>query len=642
MATRNPVSVETILTFDNRDAQSQWSEVWSTTHIPGMDNASGGDGLSGIQGRKKLRFGALILGTFLTMHCRVTASALTGGVFVFILFHILATVTLANPLRHFEVYLGQWSISGPGRAFRILPMFEGLGIAICINALVRAIICCTMAAICAIYVVYSVSDSKLPFSYCRDFDLRPYDPIQKDISLRMLRESRFSLVTAGTEEEEIHNEAVTVGIRDFAWRNASKLKSKRKRPILKHTTRKNYHHKIEICNESYTIGYPILYSTPAYNFFYVEVVLFREDYYFGHFNITLMIALIVVWICLWLLMIWERIAHKRLIFNNVQTWLIVIPWLWVVVLIITSTTHLLALPKLMRKTFRIGGKEILAGLADAFEVAVYIHSAGVGTELIHGKGLNHYATGHIDPHLNGENVWHSGLLLLMTGLHSSGAAICAIVDNIQPNNKNGYDMRESTLWIIPMYSKCILINGYSHAASVAIFSGLTFSYMAVAYVLLKTSLHIIFEYKVKLVFAEQVVVAGIILTCMGLSFLFATSGGVALLESVDALMTGISTPFVCILELVAILYVYRGRDFVSDMNIATEENACSSRIDTQWQIIPIITLVTLIIKLSVVFVAELPKMSLAYAAAALVAVVIAGPLRAARNAVVFWRARRHK
>nr|XP_032516497.1 uncharacterized protein LOC116769488 isoform X2 [Danaus plexippus plexippus] len=593
MATRNPVSVETILTFDNRDAQSQWSEVWSTTHIPGMDNASGGDGLSGIQGRKKLRFGALILGTFLTMHCRVTASALTGGVFVFILFHILATVTLANPLRHFEVYLGQWSISGPGRAFRILPMFEGLGIAICINALVRAIICCTMAAICAIYVVYSVSDSKLPFSYCRDFDLRPYDPIQKDISLRMLRESRFSLVTAGTEEEEIHNEAVTVGIRDFAWRNASKLKSKRKRPILKHTTRKNYHHKIEICNESYTIGYPILYSTPAYNFFYVEVVLFREDYYFGHFNLTLMIALIVVWICLWLLMIWERIAHKR-------------------------------------------------GLADAFEVAVYIHSAGVGTELIHGKGLNHYATGHIDPHLNGENVWHSGLLLLMTGLHSSGAAICAIVDNIQPNNKNGYDMRESTLWIIPMYSKCILINGYSHAASVAIFSGLTFSYMAVAYVLLKTSLHIIFEYKVKLVFAEQVVVAGIILTCMGLSFLFATSGGVALLESVDALMTGISTPFVCILELVAILYVYRGRDFVSDMNIATEENACSSRIDTQWQIIPIITLVTLIIKLSVVFVAELPKMSLAYAAAALVAVVIAGPLRAARNAVVFWRARRHK
>lgn len=41
------------------------------------------------------------------------------------LFLILATVALANPLRHFEVYLGQWSISGPGRAFRVLPLFEG-------------------------------------------------------------------------------------------------------------------------------------------------------------------------------------------------------------------------------------------------------------------------------------------------------------------------------------------------------------------------------------------------------------------------------------------------------------------------------------------------------------------------------------
>lgn len=32
---------------------------------------------------------------------------------------------LGNPLRHFEVYLGQWSISGPGRAFRIIPMLDG-------------------------------------------------------------------------------------------------------------------------------------------------------------------------------------------------------------------------------------------------------------------------------------------------------------------------------------------------------------------------------------------------------------------------------------------------------------------------------------------------------------------------------------
>lgn len=45
---------------------------------------------------------------------------------VFMMFLIMATAALANPLRHFEVYLGQWSISGPGRAFRILPMFEGM------------------------------------------------------------------------------------------------------------------------------------------------------------------------------------------------------------------------------------------------------------------------------------------------------------------------------------------------------------------------------------------------------------------------------------------------------------------------------------------------------------------------------------
>lgn len=92
--------------------------------------------------------------------------------------------------------------------------------------------------------------------------------------------------------------------------------------------------------------------------------------------------------------------------------------------------------------------------------------------------------GHIDPHLNGENVWHSGLLLLLTGLHSAGAAICALVDCIQPNTKTVYNMKESnmlakfytflmkyianiilflgTLWIIPMYSKCALIDNYSH------------------------------------------------------------------------------------------------------------------------------------------------------------------------------------
>lgn len=41
------------------------------------------------------------------------------------MFLIMAVAVLANPLRHFEVYLGQWSISGPGRAFRIIPMLDG-------------------------------------------------------------------------------------------------------------------------------------------------------------------------------------------------------------------------------------------------------------------------------------------------------------------------------------------------------------------------------------------------------------------------------------------------------------------------------------------------------------------------------------
>ena len=118
-------------------------------------------------------------------------------------------------------------------------------------------------------------------------------------------------------------------------------------------------------------------------------------------------------------------------------------------------------------------------------------------------------------------------------------------------------------------------------------------------------------------FAEQFVVAGIILTCMGLSMFFANTvgfiyifeinekfhdlllysiflkGGIALLESIDTIMTGVATPFICLLELLAMLYFYRSHDFVSDMNIATEENACSSRIGTQWQIIPVIMLVSI-------------------------------------------------
>lgn len=34
----------------------------------------------------------------------------------------------------------------------------------------------------------------------------------------------------------------------------------------------------------------------------------------------------------------------------------------------------------------------LQGIADAMEVGLYIHSASVGTELIHGKGLNHFGS----------------------------------------------------------------------------------------------------------------------------------------------------------------------------------------------------------------------------------------------------------
>lgn len=43
----------------------------------------------------------------------------------------------------------------------------GVGIAICINALIRAITCSVMGAITAIYVWASISDEQLPFEFCR-------------------------------------------------------------------------------------------------------------------------------------------------------------------------------------------------------------------------------------------------------------------------------------------------------------------------------------------------------------------------------------------------------------------------------------------------------------------------------------------
>ncbi|KPJ13670.1 hypothetical protein RR48_10854 [Papilio machaon] len=475
---RNADSLETILHFQNRDVQSQWSVVWSTAHIPGMDNAAGGAARRPALGRRRLRVGALTLGACLAMHCRIAAAALTGGFFVFMFFLILAVALLANPLRHFEVYLGQWSISGPGRAFRIIPMLDGIGMAICINAILRAIICCTVAAIAAKYVVHAASDDRLPYTYCRDFELHPYEPV--------LRNRRVMQYKVRPEPE-----FSTVGFHERAWRNFS-------------------------------------YRS-------IEVLSWKPDYSYEQLNTPLVPYIIFCWVALWLLMVMEHFTFKRVI-------------------------------------------------TDALECALYIHSASTGTELIHGKGLNHYASGHIDARLNSENVWHSSLLLVLTGLHTGAAALCAFDDCYHPNAQ------------------------VSNMASI-LFGGLMFSYMTVAFVLLKTALHTIFEYK----------------------------GGLGLLESVDMVMSEVSTAYVCLLELAGLLYVYRGQDFISDVNVATEDNACSTRIGTQWQIIPIITLIVIILKLTQLKHSEMPRRALYAALAPLAAVVLAVPLRACYNACVFVR-----
>lgn len=65
-----------------------------------------------------------------------------------------------------------------------------------------------------------------------------------------------------------------------------------------------------------------------------------------------------------------------------------------------------------------------------------------------------------------------------------------------------------------------------------------------------------------------------------------------MLESLDALMTGVAMPLVVLLELVSLMYVYRSHDFQSDINLATEENTCASRLGIQWQIIPFLTAVS--------------------------------------------------
>ncbi|CAH2068777.1 unnamed protein product, partial [Iphiclides podalirius] len=583
-----------------------------------MDNAAGGMARHPFHGRRRLRIGALTLGAFLTMHCRIAAAALTGGFFVFMFFLILAVALLANPLRHFEVYLGQWSISGPGRAFRIIPMLDGIGIAICINAIVKAITCCTIAAIAVLYVVHSVKDDKLPFTHCRDFDLKPYDPVFKDFKT-MLAKPRA----------EIESRLTTVGFHDRAWRNYTYQSEK--------IARRRKLQQIPTCKETYNGSYPTWYNTPAYNFFYVEILSLRSDFSFSKLNVPLALCIILIWAVLWVLMVIERFNYGRMVWNNIHVWLIAVPWLWVTLLLITAIANVTTINKSFGKYFRTSTMEAVVILSDAVECALYIHSASSGTELIHGKGLNHYASGHIDPHLNSENVLHSGLMLLLTALHTGAASLCAFVDCAHANSNHVYNKYESTLWIIPLYSKCTLVGNYKHLLSTLLFSGLTFSYMTAAFILLKTAVHTIFEYRVKLVFREQAVIAGLMLSCMALSLVLATNGGVVLLESVDSIMSGLSMPYVCLLELVGLLYVYRGQDFVSDVHIATEDNTCSTRIGTQWQIIPFITVVVLILKMTVFKHCELPKRFMYMALAPLAAVLISVPVRACCNAYSFMR-----
>ncbi|XP_075983103.1 uncharacterized protein LOC142981227 isoform X2 [Anticarsia gemmatalis] len=631
MSHRDNNSMETILTYDNRETQDQWSTVWSTSDINALD-AAGRGGRLRVIGRRRLRLGSLALGALLTMHCRVSASALTGGLFIFMMFLVLSVFALANPLRHFEVYLGQWSINGPGRAFRIIPLFDGIGIAMCINAIVRAINCCTIAAIAATYVLSSLNDDQLPFKYCRTFELHEYNPALREIKYFTLKASRISSGAGQFEDEE----DTTVGLVHQAWRNASrrKYRNKMKQFITSRTT-------IQVCKETYPGSYPVLYSTPAYNFFYVEVVRLRPGFSLKNFNGSMVLHLFAVWIIIWIIMISERLSFGRLIWNNMAPWILVVPLSWTVFLTICAASNL-SLQTTISGVFQIDGKDVVDGVADAFEVALYIHSASVGTELITGKGLNRYASGHIDPALNNENVWHSALVLLLTGLHSIGATLCSLVDSKQPNSTGiHYDMLESTLWTFPLYSKCTSMGQYSHFATQWVFFGLTFSYIAVAFVLLKTALHTIFEYKVKLVFREQQVVAILITVCAMLSMIFATQGGLALLESVETMMTGVAMPLICLLELIALLYVYASRDFLSDVNVSMEEHACSARIGLQWQIIPFVTLGVLITKITVIIYAEMPRRFMLLALIPLMFVILAIPIRATQNIYSFLRPTRN-
>ncbi|XP_026323971.1 uncharacterized protein LOC113233169 isoform X2 [Hyposmocoma kahamanoa] len=632
------LSVETILTAPvtrEVDNMSDWSTVWSTTHVPGMDTATGAGSLKKSMGRRRLRNAAHSICCLLAMHCRVTAIALKGSFFVFLLTLTAAIGILGNPLRHFEVYLGQWSISGPGRAFRIIPMFDGVGIAICINALTRAITCSVMGAITAVYVLAAVSDKQLPFEFCRDNNLKAYNASLKQIDAAMLNDPYASLESGLLLlDEQMTTKPVfrTVGTQPHAWRNLTQLKISLGVQLV--SQRKTY-----VCKETFDGTYPTMYLTPPYNYFYVEVIRHSSDYAFK-INLPLIVFVIIEWCIIWIYMLTEKVRHKRLIWNNIYPWFKGIPWTWAVVLVVISVINYVKKTISVSRMFQIGGsRDILGSVCDAFEVAMYIHAASIGTETIHGKGLNHFAHGHIDPSLNSENVWLSSFVLIVTALHTTGAAICAITDYVQVIGLN--NVRESSLWILPMYSKCTSRGDYSHFMSATLFSGLTFSYIVIAAVLFKTVLHIIFEYRVKLVFVEQYLVAGLIVLCMGLSSLFCiNTGGIAYLEAVDSLMSGLCMPLICALESFGFLYAYRSHDFVSDMHIATEENMCASRLGIQWQILPFICMLLVILKIVVLTNSEIPSRFMILALIPVICVVISVPLRACRNALVFLRPKR--
>ncbi|KAG7304525.1 hypothetical protein JYU34_011475 [Plutella xylostella] len=577
-------SLETILTTAKETrSQADWSMVWSTEE-------AGSSRHSRAHSRRKYRRRALAAAAALAAHCRAPAHALNDGYFTFLLFLVLATAVLANPMRHFELYLGQWSLSGPGRAFRYIPMLDGIGIAICINALVRAITSATSAAIAGVYLTGTLADADLPFTYCRNESLHRIEALSSQIDLLTMFKQMQDAQISGTEyldENDLEGTSLD----------------------------------IKTCNLN-TSGLHPLYNTPAFNYFYVEVMRFRDKPYFSEFNPTLAYIIIAVWLLIYAFMLRERFHHGRLIWNNLYRGLVFVPVVSGLVVLTFGFIHFASVSAHLMKFARAGNRQFFKSMVDAFETALYVHASGLGTELVFGKGLNYYANGHIDPLLNAENVCYSAVATLLVVLHATGAAVCALLDAAP-----AVHVHESTLWIMPLYSKCMLAGGYAHLASSIVFGCLMVSYIVIAFLLIKTALHIIFEYRVKLVYWERTVMALAVLLCLLLSLIFCTNGGLLLLECVDGAAAGLVTPLLCVLQLTALLYAYRSRDFLSDMNVATEENACSTRIDTQWKIIPAVLVLFLVCKIVTVCYSQLPASLWACALLPLLAIIIAIPVK---------------